>query len=170
MLSLQNNVFSQVFELEANTSDSVKKETSPFIPAVDISYFEEIKAMNNDTLYIINFWATWCKPCVEELPDFIKLAESFMGQKVRVIMVSNDSKKVYETKLLDFTQKKGIYPYTVWMSAINPDSWINVIDEQWSGAIPATLIYKGSVGFRWFKEGEITFDELVNKTIDVINK
>jgi thiol-disulfide isomerase/thioredoxin len=170
LLSFQSNVFSQVFELEPAVTDSVKKETPPFIPAVDISFFEAIKAMNNDTLYIINFWATWCKPCIEELPAFVQLADSYIGQKVRVIMVSNDTRKLYETKLVDFTMKKGIYPYSVWMSAANPDAWINSIDEQWSGAIPATLLYKGSIGFRWFKEGETTFDELINKTVSIVNK
>jgi thiol-disulfide isomerase/thioredoxin len=161
---------SQVFELEQHAADTTTKEVLPYIPSVGIEFFDEIKAMNNDTLYIINFWATWCKPCVEELPAFVQLADSYLGQKVRVIMVSNDTRKLYETKLVDFTMKKGIFPYSVWMSAANPDAWINSIDEQWSGAIPATLLYKGSIGFRWFKEGETTFDELINKTVSIVNK
>jgi thiol-disulfide isomerase/thioredoxin len=145
-------------------------EIAPDVQGIDLQGAStSLHSIQGKTL-LVNFWATWCKPCIEELPAFVQLADSYIGQKVRVIMVSNDTRKLYETKLVDFTMKKGIYPYSVWMSAANPDVWINSIDEQWSGAIPATLLYKGSIGFRWFKEGETTFDELINKTVSIVNK
>jgi thiol-disulfide isomerase/thioredoxin len=60
----------------------------------------------SDTTYVINFWATWCKPCVEEIPHFEKLYATYKNQKVKVIMVSCDFKKQLETRVIPFVQNK----------------------------------------------------------------
>ena len=57
---------------------------------------------NNDTVYVINFWATFCKPCIEEIPDFIRLAEKYKTKKVKLLLVSLDLKSYVAKKLPDF--------------------------------------------------------------------
>jgi thiol-disulfide isomerase/thioredoxin len=139
------------------------------IEMIDISLLDTLRNSSSDTLYIINFWATWCKPCVEELPAFDRLYDMFSDKKVRILLISNDSRRTYDTKLKEFVRTKNIKSEVLWMQSTNPDAWINTVHESWSGAIPATLIIKPKTQFVWFKEGEISFSELMQYTTQNLN-
>ena len=105
----------------------------------DLAY---IFPQQNDTTYIINFWATWCKPCVEELPYFEQLSQQYQGQKVKVILVSLDFEKQLEAKLLPFIEKHQLQSEVLVLLDPNDNVWLEKVDPTWSGAIPVTLIYK----------------------------
>lgn len=95
---------------------------------------------NNDTTYVINFWATWCIPCVKELPYFEELNNKELNGKVKVVLVSLDfTLKQVET----FSKKKSLQSEIVLLSDSKTNSWINKVDPSWSGAIPITLFIKG---------------------------
>ena len=113
------------------------------IPVVYDSFedMEWIFNQQNDTTYVINFWATWCKPCVEELPFFIELYNTYRGEKVKLILVSLDFKNQIEKKLIPFIEKHQLKPEVVALADPDANKWIPKIAEEWSGAIPATLIY-----------------------------
>jgi thiol-disulfide isomerase/thioredoxin len=51
-------------------------------------FFKRISS--TDTIYVVNFWATWCKPCVEELPIFDSLNLEVKGQAIKVLLVNLD--------------------------------------------------------------------------------
>ena len=113
---------------------------------------------NNDTLYVVNFWATWCKPCVAELPYFETAAEQFKTHKVKVLLVSLDFIRDKQ-KLDKFVVDRTIKCEVVLLNAGNPNVWIDKIEPEWGGAIPATLLYrKGEKLF--FREGEFEQTEL----------
>lgn len=113
---------------------------------------------NNDTLYVVNFWATWCKPCVAELPYFEAAAAHFKTQKVKVLLVSLDFIRDKQ-KLDKFVVDRTIKCEVVLLNAGNPNVWIDKIEPEWGGAIPATLLYrKGEKLF--FREGEFEQTEL----------
>ena len=114
----------------------------------------------NDTTYIFNFWATWCKPCVEELPDFERINEETQGQKVKVVLVSMDMSEWADTKVPDFMVKKNIQSEVVLLDEVDGNIYINKVDSSWSGAIPATLIVNNSNGYRYFHEGKLSYEEL----------
>ena len=95
----------------------------------------------NDTTYIINFWATWCKPCVEELPYFEEVHAKYSNKPVKVILVSLDFKKQIEKKLLPFIQNRNLQPEVVVLVDPDANSWIPKVDDVWDGAIPVTLFY-----------------------------
>jgi thiol-disulfide isomerase/thioredoxin len=138
------------------------------IKTVTPDWIDGINASKNDTLYIVNFWATWCKPCVEELPYFEQLADSCANKKVKIYLVTNDMRKDIATRVTDFIKVKKLTQQVVFINEVNADKWINKVSEEWSGAIPATLMVKGDTGFKHFKEGELTFEELqllVNQVI-----
>ncbi len=97
---------------------------------------------NNDTVYIINFWATWCKPCVEELPYFEEITHEFKDQKIKVLLVSLDFKSKRESALIPFINKNKIKSEVVLLYEPDANSWISKVDSTWSGAIPATLFLK----------------------------
>jgi thiol-disulfide isomerase/thioredoxin len=130
------------------------------IEGVDKNWVSAMSQNNSDTTYIINFWATWCKPCVEELPHFEKLNATYQNQKVKVILVSCDFKKQIDSRVIPFIQSKNLQSKVVFMNETDPNDWIERVDSRFSGAIPATLIINGAKNFRFFKEGETTYEEL----------
>jgi thiol-disulfide isomerase/thioredoxin len=120
----------------------------------------------SDTTYVINFWATWCKPCVEELPVFEKINSDYKGKKVKVVLISNDFKKQVTPKLKPFLLEKNIQSEVWWMSETDPNVWVNMVDPNWEGSLPATLIFKGNEQKRFFHEGyltENTLKAIINK-------
>lgn len=107
--------------------------------------FEEIAHLfekQNDTTYVINFWATWCKPCVKELPYFEELNTNSKGKKLKVILISLDFPDQIEKKLFPFVKEKKLQSEVIALIDGDANSWIPKIAEEWSGAIPATLVYK----------------------------
>lgn len=110
---------------------------------VDYDQLKPYLSRENDTTYVINFWATWCVPCVGELPYFQDLEKQMEGKPFRLLLVSLDFKKDYDTRLKSFVEKHNLISNVLVLEDIRADVWINDIDPSWSGAIPATLVYKG---------------------------
>ncbi len=115
---------------------------------------------SNDTVYVINFWATWCKPCVEEMPDFEKLQEEYEFSNLVVLLVSLDFKSQYEKKLIPFVNENQIKSQILLLNAPDYNSWIPKVSKAWNGAIPATLIVHQPTNTRMFFERQMHFDEL----------
>ena len=104
--------------------------------------FEKIILKSDDKIYVINFWATWCAPCVKELPYFEKLHQE--NKNVTVILVSLDSKKDIEKKLIPFIKRKKISAQVISLNDKDYNTWLPMIDGNWSGSIPATFIFSGN--------------------------
>lgn len=114
---------------------------------------EHIFQYDNDTTYVINFWATWCKPCVAELPYFDDLYKEYKDDKVKIILVSLDFPKQIETKLIPFIKKNNVLPEVKMLKDSDINSWGETVSEEWDGAIPITLIYNKDK--RLFLSGEL---------------
>jgi len=128
------------------------------VKAYDYAGLEYYLKQKNDTTYVVNFWATWCVPCVAELPNFEKINANYKKNKVKVILVSLDMAKMIDTKLLPFIKNKQIKSDVVLLRDPDADSWIPKVDSTWSGSIPATVIYNANM--RKFYEKSFTYDEL----------
>ncbi len=113
---------------------------------------------DNDTLYVVNYWATWCKPCVEEMPYFLAASKNFASQKVKVVFVSLNSLKETE-KVNKFVESRNIKEDVFLLNAGNPNVWIDKVDPSWGGSIPATVMYRKKEKV-YFREGEFTQTEL----------
>lgn len=109
-------------------------------------------AAGKDTTYVVNFWATWCRPCIAELPYFEMANDSLKNQKVKILLVSVDFLSLKEEKLIPFVQKKGYRSELFILNEKNENEWINRISTDWSGAIPATLILNTEKKYRHFYE------------------
>lgn len=128
--------------------------------------FEELEQLikpKNDTLIVVNFWATWCAPCIEELPYFEKLNQKYKDKKFKMYLVSLDFKRSKESRLIPFVAKNQLKAEVVHLYEPNANSWIDKIDPSWSGAIPATIFIKGEN--TTFHEGGLTEKELK----DIVN-
>jgi thiol-disulfide isomerase/thioredoxin len=121
----------------------------------------------DDKIYVINFWATWCAPCVKELPYFEKIKQEYADKNVEVLLVSLDFPKQVEKKLIPFINKHKIQSEVVLLDDVNEDVWIKAIDESWSGALPATIIYNKNN--RKFYEQSFDYKTLESELLTFIN-
>ena len=114
--------------------------------AYDIMVYDQFEDLNptfevsGDSVHVINFWATWCKPCVAELPYFEALLDDSSVDKLKLTLVSLDFKHQIHTKLLDFLNEHSIKANVVVLTDGNANKYINAVDNTWEGSIPATLI------------------------------
>jgi thiol-disulfide isomerase/thioredoxin len=131
---------------------------------------ENIWNSDNDTLYVLNFWATWCQPCVAEMPFFDRVQQETEAQKVKVIFVSLDFKSEYESRLVAFLNRKKIYSRVVMLNEPKYNDWMPKVDSVWTGAMPATLFVQHSRGIRVFHEGTFTYATLKTQVDSLLKK
>jgi len=130
------------------------------VKKIDGTALEAITHRQDDTTYVMNFWATWCSPCVKEIGYFEELHRQFSSQHVKVILVNLDFPNQVERRVIPFLEEKKITADVLLMTDLDYNAWIDLIDPSWSGAIPATLIFNRES--RVFLEKELTRDELLN--------
>lgn len=123
-----------------------------------------IKA-EKERVQVINFWATWCGPCIKELPLFEQLNEARKDIRVRLVSLDLDLDPNPD-KVRNFAVRKKLKAEIVMLDERDPNSFIDKIDKSWSGALPATLVINNKNGKRRFinrelKEGEL--DKLITE-------
>lgn len=140
---------------------------------VEIVKFEHLQKVLNqvsDTTVVLHFWATWCRPCMEELPFFEQLNTVYNPQKIKFILVSMDFVKDAETSLKNVLERNKIKSKVVLLDEPDYNSWIDLIDKEWSGTIPATLVLNSNLRKRKFYEGKVnisTFSDELKKMCPV---
>jgi thiol-disulfide isomerase/thioredoxin len=132
---------------------------------VKFDALQKILESNKDEIHIINFWATWCAPCVKELPLLEKLNAKGL-EKVKITLISLDyADKVDNVNA--FITRKNIKSSVLLLDDVDYNSWIDKVEKQWSGAIPATLIINSRTNKRKFLERELKEGELENLIADL---
>lgn len=126
---------------------------------VKLAGLQKAIASEKDQIQVINFWATWCAPCLKELPLFEKLHDD--RKDVHVLLVSLDlDLDPNVQKVRNFVTRKKIRSEVIILDEQDPNSWIDKIDKSWSGAIPATLVINNKTGKRKFAQGELHAGDL----------
>ena len=136
------------------------------IPVLSYEDLEKrIRETDDTELLVVNFWATWCKPCIKELPYFDSLQAAYNAKEVTVLMVSLDMEADAAAK---YQKKKNIQSEVVFLDEVDHNAWINRISPDWSGAIPATL-FRTNAGTERFHEGEYSAEALFNQVNQLLN-
>ncbi|HEX2845508.1 MAG TPA: TlpA disulfide reductase family protein [Chitinophagaceae bacterium] len=120
------------------------------------------------TPLIINFWATYCKPCIAEMPHFEKLGAKYKEKGLMVVFVSLDMEDDYPEKVDSFVAKRKLKNKVVWLDETNADYFCPKIDPKWSGAMPATLFVNNTKSYRRLLEEELTEEELEKEIMAIL--
>lgn len=141
----------------ANSSEEKK------IAILNFSQLEPRLNQKNDTIYLVNFWATWCAPCVAELPAIKAVDDKYRNQKFKVLLVSLDMPGQLKSRLIPFLLSRKITSEVVLLDDPRQNVWIDKVDPNWSGELPFTVIY----GKNFRESHSQAFDF---KTLDLIVK
>lgn len=108
---------------------------------VDAPDILEIIRQHRGRLVLLNFWATWCPPCIVEFPEIVSLEKAYRDRGLVVVSVSADFPSQIDSKLLPFLDKhRPSFPVYI-KQTDDVDDFIRIIDPQWTGAIPATFFF-----------------------------
>jgi thiol-disulfide isomerase/thioredoxin len=135
------------------------------VPVVKFAALEALMKKKEGPVQVINFWATWCGPCVKELPQFEVVNQN--NPNVMVTLVSLDFADKLD-KVENFLSRKNMKSSVILLDEIDYNSWIDKVDKSWEGAIPATLVYNPKTGKRAFVQHELKEGEL-EKLIATVN-
>jgi len=138
------------------------------ISIIDFEELEPYLEEQNDTLYVFNFWATWCMPCIKELPYFEQLHAEMNQKPFKQYLVSLDFAEKLETRVIPFIEKNSIQSEVIILDDPKANLWIDKIDPSWSGAIPATYLRFGTKSL--FYEGEFSsYEDLYTFVTNLLN-
>ena len=127
------------------------------VSVIKITDLEKRISNASDTTYIVNFWATWCGPCVKELPDFDSISKAYGSEKVKMLLVSMDFKEDLDSKVMPFCKKKQLHSEVFVLDELNGNYFIPRVSDKWTGAIPATLILNNAKHHREFYEKKLNY-------------
>lgn len=137
------------------------------IQSIDKKGIEQLVAIDSDAVHVVNFWATWCSPCVKEIGYFEELQQEYPEEILKVVLINLDFPNQVDRRVIPFIEEKGLTVDIYNMTELDYDEWIPSVDPEWSGAIPATLIFRGEKST--FLEKEITRQELFNEVKKYLN-
>ncbi len=137
------------------------------VKLLTLNELEQRIAKGKDTTYVVNFWATWCGPCVEELPYFEKLSKEFKSKPVKVILMSLDFKSKLQKEVVPFVKKHQLTTEVYVVNEADQQAFIDRVDKKWSGAIPATWFINTDKKIKTFYEKEFTYSSLTNTLINL---
>lgn len=118
-----------------------QEESSELVIYQSFSEFENELRKSDDKVHVVNFWATWCKPCVKELPYFEQLHHNYKDKNVVVNLVSIDLEHQIESHLKPFIKENDLQSRLLLLLDRERKKWMPKVDEIWNDGIPITLIY-----------------------------
>ena len=139
------------------------------IQKIGIPELEQILSNEQDKVFVINFWATWCAPCVTELPHIQKVAGEYDFRDVEFKLISLDFPSQIDSRLIPFLKEKNVQMNVLLMTDLDYNKWISKVDPDWKGNIPATLIYNRADNERIFIPHVLNEDELKENIEMVLN-
>jgi len=130
------------------------------VASITVDQLEQYLDTCSKKVMVVNFWATFCKPCVAELPHFIDVSGQFKTNEVGLLMISVDGPEMYPRKLKKFIRNHHFKGHFAWLNESDASYFCPKIDPSWSGSIPATLMVNIPKKKRHFLESEMSAEEL----------
>jgi thiol-disulfide isomerase/thioredoxin len=115
------------------------------------------------TPLVVNFWATWCGPCIREIPWFEKTMKQFADKKIKLILVSIDYPDEYPANIAAFAKKNGYSAEIIWLNETDADVFCPKVDKTWQGTIPVTLMVNNKSKYRQFYNQQLPEQKLLQE-------
>ncbi len=149
-------LFIILISLGISPQSTVKEQNE--VKVLNFDQLQPFLHRENDTVYLVNFWATWCTPCRKEMPAIKSVAEKYRDKPFKVLLVSLDLPGQIQSSLIPYLETNEINQEVVLLDDPNQNRWIDLVDPSWSGELPFTLIY--SKDFREPHSEIFTFEKL----------
>ena len=120
------------------------------------------------TFFIVNFWATFCVPCIQEIPYFQELTQQYKSKNVSLIFVSLDLKEAYPAKVTAMAKKLKLAFPVMWLNETNADYFCPKIDTSWTGGMPSSLFVNNATGYHKFFENQLSKEKLEKEIQEMI--
>lgn len=153
-------VLSLVFSLSAGVPElrSQIHHTSRSVEPINEQELRQLIHERAGRILLLNVWATWCKPCIEEFPALIRLQQSYRDSPVDIIAISVDYPDEVESKIIPFLDSLAV-SFTVFVADISkPEDLIKTLNPAWGGAVPATFVFDRHGQRRAFLLGEKSYE------------
>lgn len=144
-----------------------EENETKIIPLKPENYPALIEAYKGKII-VVNIWSTFCDPCREEFPEFLEIYQTFQEKPFKLLFISVDFPDDLD-RVKNFLEHHKVTFPTYWMDG-KDEPFIKAVNPEWSGAIPATLIYSPEGRRVFFKEGKITKDEILNILLPIVQK
>ncbi len=138
------------------------------VPLTTLDALEKRLSSGGDTTFVVNLWATWCAPCIAEMPHFERLQKKYTDKPLRVLFVSLDG-TTHRDAVVRFADDKELRNEVWLLDEKDQQYFIPKISSDWSGAIPATLFVNTAKGIRIFKEQEFDYQQLENSYLSIVH-
>lgn len=138
-----------------------QKSSAPVLLSLDEKGFDAVRAKSKGKVVVLNLWATWCKPCVEEFPDLVNLQKTYADKGLDVIFISiDDDDAKTKQKVIAFLKKMNVTTASYIKKGGDDEKFINAVSPKWSGAVPTTLVYNRRGELVAMKSEELSVAEL----------
>ena len=138
------------------------------VPAVGVKDIKSMVKEHKGKVVVVNFWATWCPPCVKEFPDIIKLYDNYQSKGVDVIAVSmNEDDEIEDIQAFI---KKYKPPFSIYRAASPDEGFYTKFDKRWFGQMPTTVIYDTNGKISHLHMNPITYPELEKYVVTALAK
>ena len=128
------------------------------VKLINLDQLMEVIEKDPQSRYVVNFWATWCAPCIKELPHFARLQKEYKDKQIKVLLVSLDDPDDLNTRVVPFVERRKPDLPVFLLNEADPNVWMPRVSSKWTGAIPATLLIQG--GRKVFFEQEFEYNDL----------
>jgi peroxiredoxin len=132
----------------------------PKVPLLKPAAFGALIKQSQGKVLVINFWATWCGPCVAEFPELVKIDLAYRDKGVRMVGITADDLEDLKTKVIPFLREQKAEYENFLQDTDDPQQMVDVVMKDWPGVLPATFVYDKTGKLVWHRFGIIDRDAL----------
>lgn len=137
------------------------ESVDPKVTMLKPADFSKFKDSAKGKVLVVNFWATWCGPCVAEFPELVRLDTKYRDKGVKVAGISIDDVDDIKDKVIPFIkEQKAAFDILV-SDSKDPEDIINLVDKNWEGTLPTTFVFDKNGTLVYTRYGILDRDLLV---------
>jgi len=151
---------------EGRGFEETKLTESALADITSVDLLKLVKSSGGKTT-VVNIWATWCQPCVEEFPHLIELYKKYSDKGLQLVLVSADAEED-RGRVMDFLSEQGV-DFATYIKSEPDNEFVMALGQEWTGALPATFIYDAKGDLKKFWMGDASFEEFEN-AFNIVNE